>query len=39
MYVVMNNLFFIGNQLAALSRTGKVRVWHAMTLNWQLNIS
>ena len=39
MYVVMNNLFFIGNQLSALSRTGKVRVWHTMTLDWQLNIS
>ena len=24
---------------AALSRTGKVRVWHAMTQNWQINIS
>lgn len=36
MSVVVNNLFFIGSQLAALSRTGKVGVWHAMTQNWQV---
>ncbi len=34
--VVVDSLFFIGTQLVALSRTGKIGVWHAMTQNWQV---
>lgn len=34
--VQIDNLFFIGNQLVALSKTGKVGIWHSMTLNWQV---
>ncbi|XP_021344366.1 BTB/POZ domain-containing protein KCTD3-like, partial [Mizuhopecten yessoensis] len=33
--VSVDSLFFIGSQLVALSQTGKVGVWHAMTHNWQ----
>ncbi|XP_055322322.1 SH3KBP1-binding protein 1 [Sitodiplosis mosellana] len=29
-------LFFIGNQLVALSSIGKIGVWHAMTQHWQI---
>ncbi|XP_075222522.1 BTB/POZ domain-containing protein KCTD3 [Lycorma delicatula] len=29
-------LFFIGSQLVALSPTGKIGVWHAMTQHWQI---
>ncbi|CAB0010282.1 unnamed protein product [Nesidiocoris tenuis] len=29
-------LFFIGNQLVALSPTGKIGVWHSMTQHWQI---
>ncbi|KAI5747208.1 hypothetical protein M8J77_012308 [Diaphorina citri] len=29
-------LFFIGSQLVALSPTGKIGVWHAMTHHWQI---
>lgn len=29
-------LFFIGNQLVALSSSGKIGVWHAMTQHWQI---
>ncbi|XP_046419641.1 BTB/POZ domain-containing protein KCTD3 isoform X2 [Neodiprion fabricii] len=29
-------LFFIGSQLVALSSTGKIGVWHAMTHHWQI---
>ncbi|KAI6190230.1 BTB domain-containing protein [Aphelenchoides bicaudatus] len=32
----VDELFFIGNQLVALSWAGKVGVWHAMTQNWQV---
>ncbi|XP_054709521.1 BTB/POZ domain-containing protein KCTD3-like [Uloborus diversus] len=32
----VDHLFFIGNQLVALSHTGKVGVWHAMTQHWQI---
>lgn len=28
-------LFFIGSQLVALSSSGKIGVWHAMTTHWQ----
>lgn len=28
-------LFFIGSQLVALSPSGKLGVWHAMTQHWQ----
>lgn len=28
-------LFFIGSQLVALSSSGKIGVWHAMTQHWQ----
>ncbi|KAI1727139.1 BTB/POZ domain-containing protein [Ditylenchus destructor] len=34
--VQIDKLFFIGNQLVALSKTGKVGIWHSMTLNWQV---
>ncbi|XP_056022204.1 BTB/POZ domain-containing protein KCTD3-like [Ostrea edulis] len=34
--VSVDSLFFIGSQLVALSRTGKVGVWHAMTQHWQI---
>lgn len=33
--VRVEHLFFIGSQLVALSPTGKVGVWHAMTQHWQ----
>ena len=29
-------LFFIGSQLVALSSSGKIGVWHAMTQHWQI---
>lgn len=32
----VDELFFIGNQLVALSWSGKVGVWHAMSGNWQV---
>lgn len=31
----MEYLFFIGSQLVALSPSGKLGVWHAMTQHWQ----
>lgn len=34
--VSVDHLFFIGSQLVALSHTGKVGVWHAMTQHWQV---
>ncbi|XP_022248778.1 BTB/POZ domain-containing protein KCTD3-like isoform X1 [Limulus polyphemus] len=34
--VPVDYLFFIGSQLVALSHTGKVGVWHAMTQHWQI---
>ncbi|KAG8192757.1 hypothetical protein JTE90_009777 [Oedothorax gibbosus] len=34
--VSVDHLFFIGSQLVALSHTGKVGVWHAMTQHWQI---
>ena len=34
--VSVDSLFFIGSQLVALSQTGKVGVWHAMTQHWQV---
>lgn len=34
--VSVDSLFFIGSQLVALSQTGKVGVWHAMTQHWQI---
>ena len=36
MTVNVDSLFFIGTQLVALSHTGKVGVWHAMSQNWQV---
>ncbi|BFZ12120.1 hypothetical protein BsWGS_15159 [Bradybaena similaris] len=36
LHVSVDNLFFIGNQLVALSRTGRVGVWHSMTQHWQI---
>ncbi|KAH9515327.1 BTB/POZ domain-containing protein kctd3 [Bulinus truncatus] len=36
LHVSVDNLFFIGSQLVALSRTGKVGVWHSMTQHWQI---
>jgi len=32
----IDKLFFIGNQLVALSKQGKVGIWHSMTQNWQV---
>ncbi|PIO59891.1 hypothetical protein TELCIR_18632 [Teladorsagia circumcincta] len=34
--VAVDKLFFIGSQMVALSRTGKVGIWHSMTHNWQV---
>ncbi|XP_066279834.1 BTB/POZ domain-containing protein KCTD3-like isoform X1 [Branchiostoma lanceolatum] len=34
--VQVDDLFFIGSQLVAISHTGKIGVWHAMTHNWQI---
>lgn len=34
--VSVDSLFFIGSQLVALSQTGKVGVWHAMSQHWQI---
>lgn len=34
--VSVDSLFFIGSQLVALSKLGKVGVWHSMTHNWQI---
>ena len=34
--VAVDALFFIGSQLVALSHTGKVGVWNAMTQTWQV---
>ncbi|GFR62246.1 BTB/POZ domain-containing protein KCTD3 [Elysia marginata] len=36
LHVLVDNLFFIGSQLVALSSTGKVGVWHSMTQHWQI---
>lgn len=36
MNVRVEYLFFIGSQLVALSPTGKIGVWHAMTQHWQI---
>ncbi len=32
----IDKLFFIGNQLVALSKAGRVGIWHSMTGNWQV---
>uniref|UniRef100_A0A183DQQ6 KCTD3 n=1 Tax=Gongylonema pulchrum TaxID=637853 RepID=A0A183DQQ6_9BILA len=34
--VAIDKLFFIGSQLVALSKIGKVGIWHSMTHNWQV---
>lgn len=34
--VPVDALFFIGNQLVALSHTGKVGLWNAVTQHWQV---
>uniref|UniRef100_A0A158Q805 BTB domain-containing protein n=1 Tax=Elaeophora elaphi TaxID=1147741 RepID=A0A158Q805_9BILA len=34
--VAVDKLFFIGSQLVALSKMGKVGIWHSMTHNWQV---
>lgn len=34
--VRVEHMFFIGNQLVALSSSGKIGVWHAMTQHWQI---
>lgn len=36
LHVPVDYLFFIGSQLVALSPTGKIGVWHAMTQHWQI---
>jgi len=33
--VSIDKLFFIGNQLVALSKKGKIGVWNSMTRHWQ----
>lgn len=35
LHVSVDSLFFIGTQLVALSRTGKIGVWNSMTRHWQ----
>ncbi|KAG1677876.1 BTB/POZ domain-containing protein KCTD3 [Nymphon striatum] len=35
LHVPVDNLFFIGSQLVALSHTGRVGAWHSMTQHWQ----
>ncbi|CAB3398944.1 unnamed protein product [Caenorhabditis bovis] len=35
MAVPIDNLFFVGTQMVALSRMGKVGIWHSATQNWQ----
>lgn len=35
LHVRVEYLFFIGSQLVALSPSGKLGVWHAMTQHWQ----
>ncbi|EFA07111.1 BTB/POZ domain-containing protein KCTD3 isoform X2 [Tribolium castaneum] len=35
LHVPVEYLFFIGSQLVALSSSGKLGVWHAMTQHWQ----
>ena len=37
--VGVDALFFIGSQLVALSHTGKVGVWNAMTQTWQVRLN
>lgn len=36
LHVPVDYLFFIGSQCVALSHTGKVGVWHSMSLHWQV---
>lgn len=36
LHVRVEYLFFIGSQLVALSSSGKIGVWHAMTQLWQI---
>lgn len=36
LHVRVEYLFFIGSQLVALSTSGKIGVWHAMTQHWQI---
>lgn len=36
LHVRVEYLFFIGSQLVALSSSGKIGVWHAMTQHWQI---
>ncbi|CAD6199724.1 unnamed protein product [Caenorhabditis auriculariae] len=33
--VPVDKLFFVGSQMVALSKIGKVGIWHSMTQNWQ----
>lgn len=35
LHIRVEYLFFIGSQLVALSSSGKLGVWHAMTQHWQ----
>jgi len=35
LHVSVDKLFFIGTQLVALSRKGKIGVWNSMTRHWQ----
>ncbi|CAI5450307.1 unnamed protein product [Caenorhabditis angaria] len=35
MGVQVDNLFFVGTQMVALSRMGKCGIWHSATQNWQ----
>uniref|UniRef100_A0A5S6R438 BTB domain-containing protein n=1 Tax=Trichuris muris TaxID=70415 RepID=A0A5S6R438_TRIMR len=32
----VHDLFFISSQLVALSKVGKIVIWHGMTRNWQI---
>ena len=38
MSIRVDALFFIGSQLVAISKSGKVVVWHAMTHQWQVRM-
>jgi hypothetical protein len=36
--VTVDALFFIGSQLVATSRTGKIGVWNSMSQHWQVRM-
>jgi len=36
--VSVDSMFFIGSHLVALSHSGKLGVWHAVSQNWQVSV-